>query len=136
MVASLKEIKCNTEGTWNQESTTKGNGLYHSTVNLFLLHLRFSPGSSIAQVSFQFIVTLVVVSRCLKVTRPLTKQLQSASFDAGSAREHVTVLYVMLEKMRADIEERHESWFVETVTLAENVGTTPGMPRATGRQVH
>ena len=69
-------------------------------------------------------MTLVIVSCSLEVTRPLTKQLQSASFDDGSTREHVTFLYVMLEKMRADIEEHHKSCFVEVVTLAENVGAT------------
>ena len=118
IVDSMDEIKCNADRTWNNDSTQKASCLYHSIT------------------TFQFLVTLVIVSRILEVTRPLTKQLQSASMDAGAAREKVNLLEVMLEKMRVDVEKRHESWFSEAVTLAESVGTTPGKPRTTGRQVH
>ena len=59
IVATLEEIRCNTEGSWNNESTQKANSLYHSIIN------------------FQFLVTLVIASRCLEVTGALTKQLQS-----------------------------------------------------------
>ena len=41
---------------------------------------------------FQFIVSLVVVKRCFKCTKPLTLQLQSASLDPGKAREKVSLL--------------------------------------------
>jgi hypothetical protein len=50
--------------------------------------------------SFPFIVTLVVVSKCLEVTRRLTVQLQESAIDPGAAREKVSGLYVHLEKVR------------------------------------
>ena len=115
IVATLEEIRCNTEGSWNNESTQKANSLYHSIID------------------FQFLVTLVIISRCLEVTRPLTKQLQS-SLDAGSATEQILFLRHMLEKMRSNVQKRHENWLNEAVGLAESVGTSPEKPRTAGRQ--
>ena len=116
VVATLEEIRCNTEGSWNKESTQKENSLYHSIIN------------------FQFSVTLVIVSRCLEVTRPLTKQRQSSSLDAGSTTTHILFLCHMLERMCSNVEKRHENWFNEAVGLAESVGTSPEKPRTAGRQ--
>ena len=59
IVASLEEISNNVGGTWNVESRTKASGINHAIV------------------TFQFAVCLIIISRCLEVTRPLTKQLQS-----------------------------------------------------------
>lgn len=120
IVQSFEEIKDNEDRTWNSESTQKASGLYHSIV------------------SFQFIVTLVIVSRCLEVTRPLTHQLQSSTIDAGSAREKVSLLFVMLQKLRypGSVGARHDLWFQEAEALAQSVGTAPAQPRTTGRQKH
>ena len=118
IVHCFEEIKNNADRTWNYESTQKASSLYHSTV------------------VFQFIITLIVVSRCLEVTRPLTKQLQSSSIDAGSAREKVHLLYVMLERIRSEIETKHDMWFQEAAAIAESVGTAEAKPRTTGRQMH
>lgn len=118
IVRSLEEIRNNEDRSWNSDSTQKASGLYHSIV------------------SFQFLITLIVVSRCLEVSRPLTLQLQHSAIDAGYAREKVELLYVMLEKYRAKIEEMHGTWFQEAETLAQSVGTEPGKPRTTGRQKH
>ena len=67
----------------NVESRTKASGINHAIV------------------TFQFIVCLNIISRCLEVTRPLTKQLQSASFDAGA----------ILNNMRTEIDEKHDVWY-------------------------
>ena len=82
VIASLEVIKENNDRSWNDESTDNAVNLYH-----FLG-------------TFEFVITLIIVSRCLEVTRPLTKQLQTASYDASAARQKVSLLYVMLEKMR------------------------------------
>ena len=60
--------------------------------------LRDASGLFYATISFQFIFCLVVVSRCLEVTRPLTKQLQSTTFDVVAANEKVTLLYATLRR--------------------------------------
>jgi hypothetical protein len=86
--------------------------------------------------SFSFISALIIVSRCLEVTRPLTVQLQEAAIDAGAAREKVSRLYVHLERMRSEVDVRHQQWYEEAVSLARSVETDPQRPRVAGRQHH
>ena len=108
----------NAGGTWNVESRTKASGINHAIV------------------TFQFIVCLNIISRCLEVTRPLTKQLQSASFDAGAARAKIDLLYTILNNMRTEINEKHDVWYNEAAVISEGIGTVPAKPRTAGRQVH
>ena len=84
VVKCLETIRDNADDSWNVESRRKASYLHIGTI------------------SFPFIVTLIVVSRCLEVTCPLTVQLQESAIDAGAAREKVSRLYVHLEKMRHD----------------------------------
>ena len=79
-------IRNNVDNTWNDESTQKVVNIYRYII------------------TFEFVITLVIVSRCLEVTRPLTKQLQTASYDAGAARNKVSLFYVMLEKKSTETE--------------------------------
>ncbi|XP_046864377.1 52 kDa repressor of the inhibitor of the protein kinase-like [Xenia sp. Carnegie-2017] len=72
----------------------------------------------------------------LTITRPLTVQLQDSSLDANAAREKVSLLFVMLERFRSDIERKHETWFKNAADLAEAVGTLPSKPRTTRLQSH
>ena len=118
IVRCFEIIRDNVGDKWNPESVRKAGPLYLATV------------------SFSFIVALVVVSRCLQVTRPLTVQLQESALDAGAAREKVTGLYVHLEKMRKDVDARHESWYEEAESIGNSVGSIPDQPRTIGRQQH
>jgi len=67
----LEAMKLNQDGIWNTETVCNASGIFHSVTN------------------FQFIVCLTVVSHCLEATRPLTKQLQSSTFDVVAANEKV-----------------------------------------------
>ena len=107
IVRCFEIIKANVDGTWNSESVKNAFYLFHATVSL------------------SFIAPLVVVSRCLEVTRPLTVQLQDSALHAGSAREKVSRLYVQLEKVRNEVVVRHDRWFEEAQSLVESVGTLP-----------
>ena len=92
IVATLKIIQDNDGGTWNDKSTQKAVNIYRSVD------------------TFEFVISLIVLSRYLEVTRPLTKQLQTASYDAGATKDKISLLYIMLEKMCLDVDERHDSW--------------------------
>ena len=97
------QIICDTVcDKWNPESVRKASPLYLATVPCL------------------FLVALAVVSRCLQVTRPLTVQLQDA-VDAGAATEKVNALYVHLEKMRKDVDARHESWYEEAESIDQSI---------------
>ena len=118
IVKCLETIRDNADDSWNVESRRKASYLHIGTI------------------SFPFTVTLIVVSRCLEVTRPLTVQLQESAIDAGAAREKVSRLYVHLEKIRHEVDVRHELWYQEAVAIAESVQTEPQRPRIAGRQFH
>ena len=85
--------------------------------------------------SFEFIVSLVVVERCLECTKPLTLQLQSASLDAGKAREKVSLLYLTINELRSDVDKVHQSYYEMAVELAEG-GVKPLKKRTSDRQMH
>ena len=61
--------------------------------------------------TFEFIVGLVVVERCVKCTEPLTLQLQSVSLDAGKAREKVAFLFLTINELRSDVDKVHEVYY-------------------------
>ena len=79
---------------------------------------------------------LIIISRCLEVTRPLTKQLQSASSDAGAARAKIDLLYLILDNMRTEIDTKHNVWCNKATVISEAVGTVPAKPSTAGRQMH
>ena len=84
--------------------------------------------------NFQFIVALAltVVERCLKCTKPLTLQLQSASLDAGKACEKVSFLFLTINDLRAEIEKTHDKFYEIALDLASERNITPSKPRTSG----
>ena len=116
IVSSLEAVKDNADGSWNGDSIREASALYHATI------------------SFGFLVSLVVVSRCLQITKPLTIQLQAPQMDVVKCVEKVTLLFAMLKRYREEIDHRHKSWYEEAVSLAETVGTVPSKPRTASVQ--
>ena len=101
---------------WSVDSIRDANGLFHATL------------------SFEFIICLVVVSCVLKVTRLLTKQLQSPGIGILVLMEKVTLLFSMLKKMREEADDLHNVYFQEAVDIASSVGTNPSYLKLAGRQ--
>ena len=118
VVLALETIKNNEERCWSTDSVRDASGLFHGTV------------------TFEFIICLVIVSRMLEITRPLTRQLQSPTLDVVACQNEVNLLYSMLERNRNEISELNQEWFEEAVEIAEKVGTTPSKPRTARSQQH
>ncbi|XP_028404035.1 52 kDa repressor of the inhibitor of the protein kinase-like [Dendronephthya gigantea] len=95
-----------------------------------------ASGMKSAVEKFKFIVALVVVERCLKCTKPLTLQLQSASLHAGKACDKVSLLFLTLNELRSEMGKTHLNLYEVAVNLAEEANIAPSKPRTTGRQVH
>ena len=76
------------------------------------------------------------VSRCLEATRPLTKQLQSSTFDVVASNEKVTLLCAVLQRMRHERSHCHEQWYSEATSLAQSVNVDPSRPRTVHRQIN
>ena len=103
IVSSLEAVKDNADGSWNSESIRDASALYH------------------ASIEFGFIVSLVVISRLLEVTRPLTKQLQAPDMDVVKCVEKVTFLFAMLKRLCQEIDPRHLCCYEEAISLAETL---------------
>ena len=84
----------------------------------------------------EFIVSFVLFERRLKCTKPLTLQLQSASFDAGKAREKASRLYLTIDDLRTEIELTHGTFYQMAVDLAKEVKTGPIKKWTVGQKVH
>ncbi|XP_065662751.1 52 kDa repressor of the inhibitor of the protein kinase-like [Hydra vulgaris] len=109
----------NEEKSWNHDSVRDANSYFFATS------------------SFQFIVTLVVVSCSLEITRPNTKQFQSPNFDVLASHEKVPLLYDALQRLRSDIDDdRSGSWYSEIVVLAASVGVNEHKPCIIGNQLN
>ena len=79
---------------------------------------------------------LVIVSRLLDATRPLTKLLQSPILDVVSAVQNISLLFCVLQRLRREVDDVHKEWYKEAVQLASTVGTIPSQPRYAGVQQH
>lgn len=74
IVKCLEIIKNNVGGQWNCSSVRDTSELFHGTLE------------------FQFIVCLIVVSGCLEIARPLTKQFQSVNFDVVASKKSIYLM--------------------------------------------
>lgn len=93
-------------------------------------------GMVVAMKKFKFLVSLILVERCLKCTKPLTLQLQSASLDAGKAREKVSLLFLTINELRSDIDNTHDTFYQMAIDLAKEVNVEPKKKRVPAVQVH
>ena len=95
---------------------------------------RKQTACTIASLTFSFWLLLLLYHVASKLQELAPNNCSLSSLDAGSATEQILFLRHMLERMRSNVEKRHENWFNEAVGLAESVGTSPEKPRTAGRQ--
>ena len=118
IVLCLEAMSFNENSSWNADTLRDAGSLFLSIT------------------SFQFVICLVVVSRCLEVTRPLTKQLQSISLDALATNSKVALLNASLQRLRNEKSVCHQQWFSEAEELARSVGVDPARPRTVPKQAN
>ena len=104
------------DNTFNTESVTKANGLFHS--------LQQS----------EFIISLVVCKGLLAYTRGLTTKLQGRRVEMYEAYCDVKIVKETLEKIREEIEEKHRAWHATAIKMAEKIGSEIKLPRVCARQ--
>ena len=109
---------------------------YYNCHYYYISSIRDSYSLYYGSVGFDFIIGLVIVSRLLEVARPLTKQLQSTTFDTVAALEKITLLFTILRRIRDEISDVHEQWYSEAVEIANSVGTVPSKPRIANLQIY
>ena len=118
IIGSFEIVKSCTDGSWTPASTDDARNPFYFAV------------------SFEFIISIVIVVRILEFTRPLTKHLQSVSIDATEAMESILLIFSMLVRLKKDIDVCREDWYTEAVTLAGKLGTVPLQPQTVFIQRH
>ena len=101
ILRSFEEM-CSSE-VCNRDTKVKANNFLHCIGN------------------FLFLFPLIVVTRVLELTLPVTRLLQGRSIDILEGMHLVDTLKSTIGNMRVDIESCHNKWFEEAVTLAESL---------------
>ena len=84
--------------------------------------------------NFSFMFTLIVVTRVLEITLPVTRLLQGRSIDIVDGIHLISSLKAVLLSMRTDIEKSHNEWFSEAVLLAKKCDISVSKNRTCNRQ--
>ncbi|XP_065189566.1 52 kDa repressor of the inhibitor of the protein kinase-like [Sycon ciliatum] len=83
---------------------------------------------------FSFLVTFGVVYHVMAYLVGLSVGLQEKSLDVCRAYKQIANTKATLEKVRADIDKSHATWFTKAVDMARGVNVQPSIPRTCRRQ--
>ena len=127
VVSLLEDITMNRDITVNVDGATIGNWNISS---------RNDAQSLLNAINFSFIVSIVIVSYILRLTKPLTVKLQRKEIDLLKAKDEIALLKSELTEMQTNIDLKHHELYMEAVNLANKVSLEPSMPRIVQRQAH
>ena len=90
-----------------------------------------SAGNLLTCISqFKFVITLIVVMKCLGYIKGLTTSLQMRAKDICHAYNEVSVVKTTLQEVRESVDIHHKQWFDIASELAEKInGCPPDLPR-------
>ena len=103
---------------FNRDTKVKANNFLHCVGN------------------FSFVFPLVVVTRTLELTLPVTRLLQGRSIDILQGMHLIDSLKSKISKLRLDMDTIHNSWYGEAVSLAEKLDIPIIKNRTCGRQMN
>ena len=115
-MATLDDIR--NDNTFNSESITKANGLFHAITQC------------------EFITALVVCNETLAYTRGITVKLQGKSVELMEVYHSVELVIESLKKIRLTVEEYNETWFTNIQKIADKLAVEIKKPRSCGRQLN
>ena len=108
---------CDNEGRhWNNDSMTLAS-IYHSSITTFSL-------------------VTGIVQEFMQYTKSLTVRLQSKTMDIANAFMHVPTLNATLHDLRTNINIRHQSWYGDSVKLANDHHIAAEKPRCCKTQLY
>ena len=85
---------------------------------------------------FSFIFPLVVVTRVLELTLPVTRLLQGRSIDILEGMHLIDSIKSTMNDIRSNIDSSHDLWYNEAVSLAESLDIPVIKERTCGRQMN
>ena len=83
---------------------------------------------------FTFIVVLYIIRGCLSYLKGVSKSLQRKSLDVVAAFSQINLVRETLSDARKNVEQFHESLFLQSTKAAEELGVDIVKPRTCGRQ--
>ncbi len=84
--------------------------------------------------AFDFLVTLIIVNKCLSYLSNLSRSLQERSIDIAKALAQVNVLKDCMKNNRQNVDNFHTTCYKEAAGIAEKSGIDITKPRTCGRQ--
>ena len=81
-----------------------------------------------------FLVALSVLRKCLTVTMPLSRLLQTRNIDLVAAHANVKFIVELLEEWRANTEKHFDEVWTDAESLASFLDTLIELPCLSGRQ--
>ena len=81
-----------------------------------------------------FLVALSVLRKCLTVTMPLSRLLQTRNIDLVAAHANVKFIVELLEEWRANTEKNFDEVWTDAESLASILDTQIEQPRLAGKQ--
>ena len=116
IIKTLEDIKNNHDGSYKADARADANGVY----TMFL--------------SFGFVINLVVVRNILGYIGPLTAELQKVKIDILGVYDAVDNAMDTLVSVRANVDEKHTTWYKEAESFAQEIDIPITKPRYTGVQ--
>ena len=107
IIFALAQIKESEDGHWNGDCCVDSEGLWRPCI------------------SFEFIITLVVVREGMSYIKPATVKLQREDNDIVKVYSQVHILKTALKQARISVEQKHHAYFNRAKELGEAVGTVP-----------
>ena len=86
-------------------------------------------------ISFEFIVTIVVVQYILGLTKPASLESQKGEMDILTTEQEIPTQKHVLEDMQANVNQHHIQLYQKAVQLARKIAIQPSMPRTAQSQM-
>lgn len=85
---------------------------------------------------FEFLITLVTVSKMLAITHKISVSLQKPDIDLSSAIGHIELVKSVISDIRSNVEIEFKHLYLSAQAISSKLNVEPSIPRIVGIQRH
>ena len=85
---------------------------------------------------FEFLITLVTVSKMLAITHQISVSLQKPDIDLSSAIGHIELVQSVINDIRSNVEIEFKQLYLSAQAISSKLNVEPSIPRIVGIQRH
>eukprot|EP00102_Acyrthosiphon_pisum_P022223 XP_016659433.1 PREDICTED: 52 kDa repressor of the inhibitor of the protein kinase-like [Acyrthosiphon pisum] len=85
---------------------------------------------------FEFLITLVTVSKMLAITHQISVSLQKPDIDLSSAIGHIELVQSVINDIRSNVEIEFKQLYLSAQAISSKLNIEPSIPRIVGIQRH